>query len=281
MTRRLIAAAALVGALAAACTSAETGSSPAAGGYDEAAEQEPAGGVADAGEDVTVALGNPELPGIGERVIKDADLRLEVDRFKDALQRVTQIATAHGGFLVSSTVEGEEARSGTLVLRIPTDAFERALTEIRELGTVERETVSGEDVSQEFVDLGARLRNLTAQEAVLLRLMDEADTISDTIKVQRELTGIQLEVERIRGRLAFLEDRTTYGTIAVSLAEPGAVPAAEPGAIQRGWQQAVAGFLGVVSGLIAFLGVALPVGTLALLVLLVVRRLVPRFATRP
>jgi hypothetical protein len=274
--RRLWIGAAIVGALAAACAGVAQEGATSGGGGPEAADGVAAPEAIAEGVDEAAVGGGPSLPGVGPRIVKNAEIEVEVesDGFQAALQDLTALAEAEGGFVLSSSVEGEEARRGTVVLRVPSERFEAALASVRDLGAVQGERISGEDVSQEFVDLEARLRNLTAQEAVLLRLMDRARTVSDTIKVQRELTGIQLEVEQIRGRLRFLEDRTSLATIRASVAETGAV-ATEPGIIQRGWERAVDGFLGVIGGLIAALGVLLPLGALALAAWLVVRRVRP------
>ncbi len=131
------------------------------------------------------------------------------------------------------------------------------------------------------MDLEARLRNLEAQEEVLLRLMERAQTVSDTIKVQRELSGIQLEIERIIGRLNFLEDRTSFGTISVALVEHGVAPEPTTGIIQRGWERAKDAFLAIVSGLIASLGVVVPLLALGLVAWLVWRRVAARPVRTP
>lgn len=248
------------------------------------AEEFPADEFAEeAGGEEGLTLGLAELPGLGQNVIKTADIKLEVKQggFKEALQSVTQVATAHAGFVHSSSIEGEDARRGSLVIRVPSPSFDRALADLRDLGKVKRERITTEDVSQEFVDLEARLRNLEAQEVVLLRLMDEAQTVADTIRVQKELTGIQLEIERIKGRLRFLENQTSFGTISVALSEQGAAPAPSPGAIQRGWERATDAFLVIVSGVIASLGVVVPLAILGLIVWLVVRRVRPRPVRSP
>lgn len=272
--RKLWIGAAIVGVLGAACAGVSEG--PQSGvAVPERAAAPGAPEVLDATAEEGSG-GEAELPGVGPRIVKNAEIRVEVeaDGFKAALQGLTALAGAEGGFVLSSSVEGEEARRGTVVLRVPSERFEAALSSVRDLGTVEREMISGEDVSQEFVDLEARLRNLTAQEAVLLRLMDRAKTVSDTIEVQHELTGIQLQIEQIRGRLRFLEDRTSLATIRATVAEAGAV-ATEPGIIQQGWERAVEGFLAVIGGLITALGIVLPLGALALAAWMLVRRLRP------
>ena len=246
---------------------------------DEGVEASQAGDRADApaGEEVSAEVGAATLPGVGPSVIKTAEIGLEVERdgFEDALQEATAVASVEGGFVLSSSIEGREARRGSIVLRIPSDRFEAAMASLRDLGSVQRERVAGEDVGQEFVDLEARLRNLRAQEAVLLRLMDEAGSVTDTIRVQKELTDIQLEVERIRGRLRYLEDQTSFGTIAVSMAEAGVAVPQEPSIIAKAWERAAEGFLSVIGGLITALGVLAPIAVLALLGWVAIRRRLP------
>lgn len=238
-------------------------------------EYDTSGGGGAAGVTTPSVIGAPaavlEAPSVGPTVIKTADVSVEVERdgFGDAMATVTDIAARHGGFVVSSVRSGEESRRGTVTVRIPSDRFETALGEIRGLGKVKREGVSGQDVGQEFVDLEARLRNLHAQEAVLLRLFDEATSVADTIRIQGELSGVQLEIERLEGRLRFLRDQTSLGTITVSLSEEGA---SAPGRFGNAFDRAWDGVLGVLSGVVVFLGFALPLLAIAIPLWLIGRR---------
>jgi hypothetical protein len=213
-----------------------------------------------------------DLPAVGPTVIKTADLVVEVERdaLGQAVNAATTVAARYGGFVVSSTTGGADARRGTLTLRVPSDRFEEAVADLGGLGTVDRRRVSGEDVSQEFVDLEARLRNLEAQEAVMLRLFDEAATVSDTIRIQQELSGVQLQLEEIEGRLRYLRDQTTMSTISVELIEEGATA---PGVFDQALDRAVDGFLGVIAALVVVLGYVLPVAAIAGLILIVARRM--------
>jgi len=220
------------------------------------------------------------LPSIGPSVIKTGSVTVKVEEgsFKDSLQGVIATARAHGGFVLSTDVGGDDARSGTLVIRVPSTRFEQVLSEVEDLGELAGESISGQDVSQEFIDLEARARNLRAQEAVLLRLMDRAVSIADTIRVQGELQGVQLEIERIRGQLRYLEDQTSLGTLTVSLQEKGAAPV-RAGTIDRALEQALGAALGVVAAVIVGAGAVLPVAVLIAVVLLIVRQLRPRLFT--
>lgn len=269
----------------AACTRAEEAPSsggkaaaPALQGLDESVSKEPA----PLGEQGSAVIAG-ELLVIAPKVIKTARVRVEVKRggFLDALQEATTVAGTYGGFVVSSSVEGEKARRGSLVIRVPADRFEAALADIHDLGTVDRETLAGEDVGQEFVDLEARLRNLRAHEGVMLQLYEQAQTIPDSIRVQKEVTSVQLRIEEIEGRLRYLRDQAALGTISISLVETGVVPDAPPGVIERSWQQAVDVVLAIVSAGIVSLGFIVPIGLVGLLVLPFVRRLRARATSYP
>jgi hypothetical protein len=211
------------------------------------------------------------LPPLSPTVIRTANLEVEVgpDGLGGALDRATNVAVAYGGFVVSSMVQGEDSRTGSLVIRVPARSFDAAMTDLRQLGRIEGERISSEEVGSEFVDLEARQRNLEAQERQILQLMREASTISDTIRVQQVLERIQLEIERIEGRLRFLEDQTALATISLHLVEEGAPVAKSEGIIGRAWAAAAEGFVTIIAALVVVLGYTAPFAILAGIVLLV------------
>ena len=229
------------------------------------------------GEAADIDIAAPEA---GPDVIKTADLELEIERdgLQQAVREAVSTAGRFGGFVLSTTTEGQGAGSGSVVIRVPAERFEAALAALEGLGKVESETVSGQDVSQEFVDLEARVRNLKAQETVLLRLMERAQTVTDTIRVQNELSGIQLEIERLTGRIRFLRDQADTSTISLHLYEAGAAPGETPkaGVLAKAFDRAVNLALGVVSTVIVGTGLLIPLLFLALLAYLVLRALRPR-----
>jgi hypothetical protein len=278
----------LLALLAAGCASDDdsqgASDGPAGTGAEERASDEGSADLALAGGGGGGAAqtgGGAPLPSLGPAIIKRAYLKIEVpeDELSDAIREASAVASSGGGFVLSTEVARGEGGTGQVILRVPSTGFEDALAQVEELGTVESKRVSGEDVGEEFVDLEARLRNFEAQETVLLRLMDRAVSVSDTVKVQRELTGIQLEVERIRGRLRFLEDQTSYGTITASFRDAGVV-VAESGTIGRAWRKAIDVSLNIVSGGIIAIGALVPLAVLALLLALVYRLARPRIAAR-
>lgn len=225
--------------------------------------------------------GQAPIPIAGPRVVKTADIRVRVghDRFSAAWRDALVITSKLGGFAVTKVLDGRDADRGTLVLRVPASAFEQAVNDLESLGSVQHEDISGQDVTKDYVDLTARLRNATAQEAVLLRLMDRATSVSDTIRVQRELEGVQLTIETARGQLRYLEDQTAMSTITVQLGEARTAAPAPASTLTRAWEQSAHAFLAVVAAVIVGAGFVLPLAALIILGLVAVRFLRPRIAS--
>lgn len=248
------------------------------GAFTEQADQAGGGGLTGAPDGREAApqpggetTAGQELPSLEPTIIRTASLELQVasEGFSTAVDRATAVATANGGFIVESSVEGRDARSGSMVLRVPAERFDSALAELRRLGEVRAERISSQDVGEEFVDLEARRRHLTTQERVMLDLMAEAQTVAATIQVQHELEDIQLEIERIEGRLRFLQDQTALGTITLHLVEEGVAPAEPPGMLAKAWSAAVEGFFRVVAAGVVLLGYLAPFAILAAIAFLV------------
>lgn len=219
------------------------------------------------------------LPKVGPSVIKTATLDIGVakDELGDALNEAVAIAGRSGGFVLSSD-SGRAASRGSLTMRIPSQRFEAVLVELEGLGKVRSESISGQDVGQDFVDLEARLTNWESQEAVLLKLMDRAATVQDTIRVQSELSRVQLQIEQIRGRLRFLEDQTSYGTITAKFGPVAAPAPSTPGRFAKAWERAVDLMQGFVESVIVASGVVLPLALLALLIYGLFRTVRPRLS---
>jgi hypothetical protein len=216
---------------------------------------------------------DPSFPQIGPKIIKtaDVDLALARGKFHSGLQQVVQIAGRYQGYVLSTTVGSSSNPTGTVVIRVPETRFEAALADLKGLGKVTRENVSGQDVSQDYIDFQARLRNAKAQEAVLLKLMDRATSVSATIVVEQHLEGVQLEIERLKGQLRYLDSQTALSTITVGLTQVGVV-AHHDSSIEKAWQRAGAVLLGMVSSVIVGAAVVLPIGLLVLIGLVVTRR---------
>lgn len=245
------------------------------------------GAVPGPASDVAVS-DNPSLPPLGQAVVKTAEISVVVPKgdFGDAFDTASLVAGRYGGYVESSSMSGTTARSGDLVVRVPSARFDDAMVDLRALGTVEHQAISGRVVTQDFIDLEARLRTWQAQEAVLIDLMSEASSVDATLRIQRELQDVQFRIEQIEGQLRVLEDQTALATIRVSLRESGApIPLShEAGtrpSLAEAWNKAVDGVLGVAYVTIVGLGYLVPITVLALMLWLAYRRVARRQETRP
>lgn len=225
------------------------------------------------GDEEDAALGVPP-PGptsaggslASPKVIKTARLRLEIgeNSLSGTFAEVERLAGRHGGFVSESFTRSDPARSGELTIRVPAAVFESVVAELKSLGQVEAQRISGVDVTADFVDLQARLRNWEAQERVLVRLMSEANTINESLQVQRELQGVRVEIERIQGQLRVLRDQTELASISLSIHEPGATE--EPPSERSAWDRAVTAGTEVLAAMLVGLGYLLPIlGALVIL----------------
>ena len=174
-----------------------------------------------------------------------------------------------------SSISSSDTTSGWLQLRVPAEKFDLALRDLRSVGKVTSESISGQDVTSQFVDLNARLRTWRAQEAVLLRLMSQATTIGDTLRIQDQLQPVQFKIEQIQGQLRVLNNQTALATIRVGIREgaPPVPPRTTPlPSLARAWNLAMAGFLGVVYSVVIGLGYLIPLSLIVAVGWLLFRR---------
>jgi virulence-associated protein VapD len=225
----------------------------------------------------TEAAGQVRLVDLGNRIVRTATVDLEVDKgqLNEAVNRASDVVVKAKGIYVgsSTSVPSGEPASGQVTFRVPVDAFESVLRELKGLGTYRGEQSSTEDVTNQYVDLNAQLAAWRAQERVYLRLLDRARSVADVIAVQNQLQQVQLNIERLQGQLNQLEDQSSFSTITLQLHEPGAAAGEPQGRLARAWATAVNG-LGVMAAAALVAAVwAIPVAILAGLVLLGVRTL--------
>lgn len=144
--------------------------------------------------------------------------------------RAQQVATALGGDVMSSNQSGRsDDRSANLVLRVPSDRFNEALRQLRGLDAeVVSSSVDGKDVTDQFVDLKARLAAKQVEEQRYLALLARADKIDDILKIDQALAAVRTQVEQLTGQINGISQRTKYSTISVSIAPAAPAVPADP-----------------------------------------------------
>jgi hypothetical protein len=162
----------------------------------------------------------PQAPPAQQRmIIKSGEMSLLVIDTDAAISGVTQVAIDTGGYLLSGRTWYEgEFKLATLTIGVPAEQYETALARLRRLGLqVLGETSSGQDVTDEYVDLDSRLRNLQVQAERLRAFMTDAKNVQEAITVSQSLSDVENQIEQIKGRMTYLQGRSTYSTITVNL----------------------------------------------------------------
>lgn len=157
-------------------------------------------------------------------IIKSADMRLLVEDSDVAIDRLTQLVGDTGGYIISSRVwnqvhlDGKSYKYATITIGVPVEAFERALNRLRGLAIqVLDENASGEDVTDQYVDLQSQLTNLEATRDRIKSFLDSASNVDEALRINQQLSEIERQIEEIKGRINYLQDRSAYSTITVNI----------------------------------------------------------------
>ncbi len=207
----------------------------------------------------TQELTYSRLETIERMMVYTAQISLEVSNVDLAIDNIQGIALNLGGNVTGITTSKEGGRkTGLITIRVPQEGFYTAIQAVENLGEVKSKEVKGEDVTEQYVDLSARLSNYQKQEQRLREILGMCKTVEDVLKVEAELNRVRGEIEHLIGQIRYIESRVDMATIIVLLGEP------EPwiSMPEMKWAKPIeAGLWGVfivVQGLIALAIVAAP-----------------------
>jgi len=197
---------------------------------------------------------------MNRKILRNADFQLEVQDPTIAQRQITSMAESLGGFVVTSESKqrnvGDRAKQEldvSLVLRVPAMQFNSALEQIRATANrVITEKTTGQDVTEEFIDLEARIKTQKALELQFLEIMKQASKVADALEVQRQIAEVRTEIEKLEGRKRFLENRASLSTITVSLQIPAAI-AVNTSGFRRNIKEAISESVSIASGIVLFL----------------------------
>src|SRR5512138_1311205 len=155
-------------------------------------------------------------------IIKNGDIRLSVKDTDVAIDRATQVIGDAGGYIVSSRTwyqdyYGNNLKYATITVGVPVSEFERALVRLRALAVkVVDEKAAGEDVTDQYVDLQSQLTNLEATRARIQEFLTDAKTVDEALRINQELANLEAQIEQIKGRMNYLNDRSAFSTITIN-----------------------------------------------------------------
>lgn len=249
-----------------------------------------------------VARGPEEAPASGSSavlvdrlVIRNANLSLLVSNPVEVNDRIAALAASLNGFVVSSNVyqastdaAGNKIMQASITFRVPSDQLDAALAQVRALAVeVQSESITGQDVTAEFTDLEARLRNLEATEAQLVNIMDRATKTEEVLAVFNQLTYIREQIEQVRGQMKYYSESAAMSAVTVALipdalAQPIEVGGWKPqGVAKEAIEALVRAFQGLATAAIWIAIYVLPMVLVIGLPLYIVGRLIARRLRKP
>ncbi|GMK38904.1 hypothetical protein PCCS19_19580 [Paenibacillus sp. CCS19] len=153
------------------------------------------------------------------QVIYTANLQMQVKDFASARNAIDQLIASSGGYLLSFNEEESSNRmSGSFKIKVPAKGFNTFIDAIDKLPDKKlSKSINGEDVTEEYADLSARLKAREVAEARLISFMENAKTSKDLVAFSNELAQVQEDIERIKGRMRFIDQNVEYSTINIDM----------------------------------------------------------------
>ncbi|KTD08935.1 coiled-coil protein [Legionella gratiana] len=155
-------------------------------------------------------------------IIRNANISLQVNNISAAMQRITQLAESSGGYVVNSNLTQDSNSvwntTATIKIRVPAQGLNDALTALKSLATqVIQESISGEDITQQYVDLQSQLTNLQTAKEQLAKIMAGATKTADVLSVFKQLTEVQGQIDVIQGQIKYYKESVAYSSINIDL----------------------------------------------------------------
>lgn len=200
-----------------------------------------------------------------KKVMKNGALNIRVQNADEASGRIGEIVSGFGGSVTDSNFSQgtNNVKRGSVTVKVPVAKFEEAFEALKKVATlVESESITGTDVTAQYIDLSARLKNKKAQEEALQNILNRAEKVSDIIDITNELGTVRGEIESLEGQIRYLDSQTDMASITIFIVED---PRVTGDRSFRPWQTLIgslktllAGLGSLVTGIIAFAIVGVP-----------------------
>lgn len=212
-------------------------------------------------------------------VVKSGKMSLEVDKYDDAEMKITGITNKYGGNISTSasSMSSSGKKQGTITVRIPADKFDAFVPEISQIGKVMSQNINASDVTEEYIDLEARLKTQKELEQRLYDLLKtKASGLSDILEIENKLADVRSKIESTEGRMKYLMSQASFSTLAISVYEPNLLETTSGGGFfDEIWDAIKSGLRGL-TGVIKFIIIAfialLPFLIIAYIIYIIIRK---------
>ncbi|WP_408956466.1 DUF4349 domain-containing protein [Natroniella sp. ANB-PHB2] len=192
------------------------------------------------------------------KLITTGNLQLETTNLADNERKIKELIEDYSGYLSNSRQQqlADQRQSHSYTIRVPTDNFSALISDLQELGELKNKQISSQDVTDKYIDLEVRQKNLTAQETRYRELLTEAEAVREILEIEKELNRVRTEIERIENQLERYDNQINLSTIRLRLTEPE--PLFNNYRLPETLQQAVQGFITSIHLIIIVSGRLLP-----------------------
>ena len=215
--------------------------------------------VGEAGYDAD--YGGASTASVNRKTITTVDMMIKVNDAAAGVDDISEMAVTSGGYVSSSSVYdsyygSDTGKEGYVTVRVPKSEYSSFLASVEDLGEVSSKSVNAQDVTEEYIDLNARLDNLQRQETRLQEILNMTVTVEEVLSVEKELGRVRGDIESLTGRLNYLEDRIEFSTINIRVTEPRSIT--RSWGIRDAVSESANGFISMVNALIVLVGYVLP-----------------------
>jgi hypothetical protein len=196
-----------------------------------------------------------DLKSQSRMVIYNASLEMEVKKLTRIQDQMSKIVNQMGGYIVQQNLnqDSEERQESTLTARVPQEHFQSFLDKVKQLGIrTENEKISGQDVTEEYIDLKSRLKSKQVAEKRLIQFMNEAKDTKTLLEISNELAKVQEEIETIEGQIKYLENQTNLSTVTITLFENKVVVPNLKNDHQNTWEKTKKQFMKSINFIVSF-----------------------------
>jgi len=193
------------------------------------------------------------------RVVKSGNANIEVESFDSAISQIKEMAKNYDGYVTNSNmwISDSKTKYGNITVKIPESKFEEFGDLLTQVGTIKSKEISSYDVTEEYIDLQARLKNLKNQEKRYTELLDMAKDVNEVLAVEAQLSRVRGEIESLEGRIKYLDNTTSYGTFYINIYEPEEV--VHEFGLKKAFDRAIEAFIISLTGIIIITGFLLPI----------------------
>ncbi|WP_282941521.1 DUF4349 domain-containing protein [Paenibacillus sp. RC67] len=164
--------------------------------------------------------GSEFADAVDRKIIYRANLTMQVEKYEEAQQQIEDAVKKSGGYVLQfSQNETTYEKNGNFVIKVPANGFSSLLSQLEKIHPTTQKNMQGQDVSEEYVDLTARLKAKQVVESRLIAFMEKASKTDELLAFSNELGKVQEEIERIKGRMRYLEQNVSYSTIELRLVQ--------------------------------------------------------------